>query len=271
MAFTESVKSFQVPATPGTTACPPKPAFAADFAGDARHFGSKGAQLIDHGVDGFFELQNFSADVDGDFARKVAAGHGGGDFGDVAHLAGEVAGHGVHRVGQVFPGAGHARHLRLAAELSVGSHFARHARYFRGEDAQLLNHGVDDVGGAQELAFERAAIHVEPHGLGQVSLGHAGDGARHFRRGAQQVFYQGVDRNFHLAPGASRFVEAGALPRAAFLADHLPDALEFLGHVLVGGDDLVEGVGDFSGQAEPIRPEDARKSRRRAWSAGSRE
>ena len=39
------------------------------------------------------------------------------DLGDVADLAGEVAGHEVDVVGQVLPGAGDAPHLRLAAEL----------------------------------------------------------------------------------------------------------------------------------------------------------
>src|SRR5438105_12890338 len=44
-----------------------------------------------------------------------------------AHLAGEVAGHEVHVVGQPFPHAAHARHVGLPAELAVGTHFAGHA------------------------------------------------------------------------------------------------------------------------------------------------
>ena len=141
--------------------------------------------------------------------------------------------------------------MRLAAEFAVGADFARHARYFRREHAELLNHRVDDVGGAQELAFQRAPIHVQTHGLGQVALRHGGDRARHFGRRPQQIFHQSVDRDFHLAPGAPGFVEPRALSRLAFLADHLADALQFLRHVLIGGDDLVKRVGDFSGQTDP--------------------
>ena len=40
---------------------------------------------------------------------EIAVGHGGGDFGDVAHLGGQVAGHGVHAIRQIFPDAGDAR------------------------------------------------------------------------------------------------------------------------------------------------------------------
>ena len=251
MALTESVRSFQVPATPGHDGLSAQLAVGADFAGHARDFGSERAQLIHHGVDGFFELQNFAADVDRDFARKIAAGDGGCDFGNVADLAGQVAGHGVDRVGEILPGTGHAGHLRLAAQLAVGADLAGHARDFSGEHAELLNHGVDDVGGAQELAFQRPPVHVQPDGLSQVALRHAGDGAGNFRGRTEQVFDQRVDRDFHLAPGAFRLVKAGALARFSFLADHLADAIQFLRHLLIGGDDVVEGVGDFSRQARP--------------------
>ena len=60
--------------------------------------------------------------------------------------AGEVAGHRVHGVGQVLPGAGHALHLRLAAELAFGADLAGHARHFRGERAELVHHRVDRLG-----------------------------------------------------------------------------------------------------------------------------
>jgi len=46
--------------------------------------------LIDHRVDGFFELQNLAADVDGNFLGKVAHGDGDGDVGDVADLCREI-------------------------------------------------------------------------------------------------------------------------------------------------------------------------------------
>ena len=192
-------------------------AVRAHFAGHARHFRSEGAQLVHHRVDGFFQLQNFAAHIDRDLAREIAAGHGGRHLGDVAHLAGQVAGHGVDRVGQILPRTGHAGHLRLAAQLAVGAHFAGHARHFGGEHAELLNHGVDDVGGAQELAFERAAVHVQPDRLRQIALGHGGDGARHFGGGPKQILHQRVDRDFHLAPGAPGFMKASALAGSCLL------------------------------------------------------
>ncbi len=182
---------------------------------------------------------------------KIAAGHGGRNLGDVSHLASQVAGHQVDGVGEIFPGTGDVGHLRLAAQFAVRSDFAGHARHFGGEHAQLLNHRVDDVRGAQELAFERTPIHVQAHRLGKISLRDGGDGARNFRRRPQQVFHQRVDRNFHLAPCASRLVEPSALAGFALFADHLADALQFLRHLLVGGDDFVERVGDFSRQSHP--------------------
>ena len=133
--LTLSVKSFQVPATPGTCAWPPKFALGADFAGDAGDFGGKRVQLVHHRVDGVLEFQNFAFDVHRDLARQVAAGDGGGDFGDVADLRRQVGGHGVDVVGQIFPGAGHAGHLRLAAQFAFGADFAGDAGDFGGEGA----------------------------------------------------------------------------------------------------------------------------------------
>jgi hypothetical protein len=57
MAFTESVRSFQVPATPGHDRLAAELAVGADLARHARHLRSERAQLIHHRVDGFLELQ----------------------------------------------------------------------------------------------------------------------------------------------------------------------------------------------------------------------
>src|ERR1700683_1130071 len=45
----------------------------------------------------------------------------------------QVSAHGVHRVGQVLPRSGHARHVRLSAEPAFGTDFAGHARHFGSE------------------------------------------------------------------------------------------------------------------------------------------
>ena len=83
-------------------------AFGAHLARHARHLGGKRVELVDHRVDRVLQLEDLAADVDGDLLGQVAVGDGRGDLGDVAHLAGQVRGHEVDVVGEVFPGAGHA-------------------------------------------------------------------------------------------------------------------------------------------------------------------
>ena len=165
-------------------------AFGADFARDARHFGSEGAQLIHHRVDGFFQLENFAAHVDGDLLGQVATRDRDRHFRDVADLRGQVRRHRVHALGEIAPHARHFRHLGLTTELALGADLARDARHLGGEHVELLDHGVDDGRRAQELALERAAIDVERHGLEKVALRHRGDGARHFGRRPQEVIDQ---------------------------------------------------------------------------------
>src|SRR5690606_25166338 len=119
----------------------------------------------------FLELEQLAAHVHGDRAGQVAACHGGGNFRDVAHLCGEVGGHGIDVVCEVFPRAGHARNVRLAAELAGGAYFARDAAHFRGKCVPLLHalavcffeleHLAADVGG--DCAGQVAACHGDGH------------------------------------------------------------------------------------------------------------
>ena len=213
-------------------------ALGADLARHARDLGGERTQLIDHRIDGLLQLQNLAAHVDRDLARQVAVGDRDRDFGDVAHLAGQVAGHRIDAVGQILPGTGESRHRRLAAELAFGADLARHARDFRGEGAHLLDHRVDDRGRAQELALERPAVDLERHGLRQIALGDRGDRAGHFGRRPQQVVDQRIDASLHRIPGAAAPVDRHAMPGLALLADGLADALELERHLLVGQHDL---------------------------------
>ena len=103
-----------------------QPALAADLAGHPGDLVGERRQLVDHRVDGGLELGELAAHVDGDLLAEVAPGHRGGDLGDVAHLVGQVARHGVHRVGEVLPGAGDAGHVGLAAEDALAAHLAGH-------------------------------------------------------------------------------------------------------------------------------------------------
>src|SRR5436305_1899814 len=115
MEFTLSVKSFQVPATPRTSAWPPSiPSVPTSRA----------------------------TRVHRDLAREIAIGHGGGHFGDVAHLSRQVAGHGVDAVRKVFPHAADTLDNGLTAQLAFGTHLARHACDFGCEGIQLRHHRV---------------------------------------------------------------------------------------------------------------------------------
>src|SRR4030095_1073652 len=122
IAFTESVRPSQVPATPGTIACPPSlpsvpTSRATRVTSDANERSWSTIVLIASfswrisprtSAVIFFAMSPLATDVDRDLLREVAAGHGDRHFRDVADLAGEVAGHRVDVVGQVLPRAGHA-------------------------------------------------------------------------------------------------------------------------------------------------------------------
>ena len=133
MKFTLSVRSFQVPATPFTSAWPPSFPSVPTSRATRVTSDAKDVELVHHRVDGVFQLENFAFDVDRDLLGQVAVGDGRGDFGDVSDLVGEVAGHEVHVVGQIFPGSGDTFHFGLAAEFSFRADFAGHASHFRGE------------------------------------------------------------------------------------------------------------------------------------------
>src|SRR5207244_1544565 len=87
--------------------------FRAYLASHTSHFCCKGAQLLDHGVEGLFELQDLSAHIYGDLLRQVTGCNGRGDFCDVADLSCQVIGHEVDIVREVLPGTGHTGNLRL--------------------------------------------------------------------------------------------------------------------------------------------------------------
>ena len=103
--LTESVRSFQVPATPGTSAWPPsRPSMPTSRATRVTS-SDRTTELVHHRVDGVLQLQHLAGDVDGDLLRQVTLADRGGHQRDVAHLGGEPAGR-VDRVGEVLPGPG---------------------------------------------------------------------------------------------------------------------------------------------------------------------
>ncbi len=128
-------------------------ALGTHFSRHARHFGAEGTELIHHGVDGQFQVENLAAHIDCDLSGKVAVRHCRGDLRDVPHLRGEVRSHRIHRVRKILPGTRNALHLRLAAEFAFGTHFSRHTRDFRREGVELIHHGVHHLGGTHELTL----------------------------------------------------------------------------------------------------------------------
>ena len=121
-------------------------ALGAHLAGHPGHLVGEGRQLVHHRVQRGLELQDLAARIHVDLLAQVAPGHRGRHLGDVAHLAGEVAGHRVHRLGQVLPGARHAGYVRLAAEFALGAHLAGHPGHLGGEQVELVCHPVEDGG-----------------------------------------------------------------------------------------------------------------------------
>ncbi len=143
MKLTDSVRSFQVPATPCTSAWPPSlpsvptsRATRVTSAANERSWSTIVLIVV-------LQLEDLALDVDGDLLRQVAGRDGLRHVGDVAHLRGQVAGHRVDGVGQVLPGAGDALHLGLPAELALGADLARDARHLGRERRQLVDHRVD--------------------------------------------------------------------------------------------------------------------------------
>ena len=150
-----------------TSAWPPSFAVGADFARDARDFARKRIELIDHRIDGVLQLQNFALNVHRDLARQVSVRHRRGHLSDVANLSRQVARHRVHAIREILPCSSDATDIRLTAELTFGSDFARHTRHFRGERAELIHHRIDGV-----LQLQNFASHVHRDLARQVAARH---------------------------------------------------------------------------------------------------
>src|SRR4029077_5816514 len=159
------------------------------------------------------------ADVDGDLLAQVAVGHRGGDLGDVAHLAGEVAGHHVDAVGEVLPDAADAAHLRLSAQLALAADLAGDAGDLAGETVELIDHGVDGV-----LQLEDLAAHVDGDLLAEVAVGHRGGDLGDVAHLGGEVARHRVDVVGQLLPDTADAADPSLAAQLALGADLAGDA-----------------------------------------------
>src|SRR5207248_2771524 len=147
---------------------------------------------------GVFQLQDFALHIDCDFARQVAVGHGGGHFGDVTNLVGEVPRHGVDAIREVLPDSADALHFRLAPQRALRADFAGYASHFRSECIELVDHGVDGV-----LQLQDFALHSHRDLARQVAVGHGGSHFRDVTDLGCQVTGHGVDAIRQVLPDAA--------------------------------------------------------------------
>ena len=152
--LTLSVRSFQVPAAPGTLAWPPSLPSTPTSRATVVTWSAKVASVSIMPLIVSDERGDLAFGFDRQLPREVAVGDGRDDLRDAAHLAGQVAGHEVDVVGQVLPRARHAGHVGLAAELAFGADLAGDARDFGRERAQLIDHRVDGVLQLEDLACD---------------------------------------------------------------------------------------------------------------------
>jgi hypothetical protein len=129
--LTLSVRSFQVPATPGTCAWPPS--LPSVPTSRATRVTSAAKPLSWSTIVLIVSLSSRISPLTSTpiLRDKSPARNGGRHLRDVAHLRSQVRRHRIDVVGQVLPRAGERRAPGLAAELALGADFARDARDFR--------------------------------------------------------------------------------------------------------------------------------------------
>src|SRR4029077_10126029 len=175
------------------------------------------------------QLEDLALDIDGDLLRQITASDRGRHVGDVAHLGGEGARHEVDVVGQILPDTTDAADLGLAAELALGADLAGHARDFRGEAVELIDHDVDRV-----LQLEDLAAHVHCDLFREVAVG---DGGGH----VGDVAHLGGQGGGHQVDGVGEGFPDTGRPLDVRLATELPL-----------GADLAGDAGDLGGEGAQL-------------------
>jgi len=235
------------PGDPGDDRLTAQLAFGADLARHARDLGGERAKLFDHRVERLFEVEELPSDVDGDFLRKVAAGDGGRDLGDVAHLSGQVARHEVHAVGEILPRARDTGHHRLAAQLAVGSDLARDAGHLAREAVQLIDHRVDRV-----LQLQDLALHVHGDLARKVASGDRGRDLGDVAHLGGQVRRHEIHVVGETLPRAGDSRDLGLAAELAFGADLARDARDLARKAVQLVDHRVQGVLELEDLARDV-------------------
>ena len=137
------------------------------LASDTCHLGRKGAQLIDHRVDGVLELQDLAAHGDRYLLREIPLRHRGRHFRDIPDLGRQVAAHHVDAVCQVLPSPSYPLNVRLPPESPFGANLPDNTCHLRSEGAQLIDHRIDRVLQLQDLALD-----IDGDLLRQIAVGH---------------------------------------------------------------------------------------------------
>ena len=242
--LTFSVRSFQVPATPGHPGLAAELALDADLAGHRDHLIGEDAEGVGHVVDRVGQRRDLALGGDRELLRQVAVGHRGHDLDDAAHLAGQVGGHQVDVVGEVLPGAGDALDLGLAAELAFGADLLGDAGHLGGEGAQLIHHRVD---GALEL--EDLAPGLDGDLLREVAVGHRRRDEGDVADLGREITGQQVDVVGEVLPGAGDALDLGLPAELALGADLAGHAGHLGGDQPQPIDQLVDGGADPEGVA----------------------
>ena len=223
MAFTESVRSFQVPATPGTTAWPPSlPSVPTSRATRVT------SDANDRSWSTIVLMASFSCRISPRTSTVI--------FLERSPLATAIVTSAMLRTCAVrlpaiwftdsvrsfhtpdtpftcawppsLPSVPTSRATRVTSEVNT-------------ESWSIMR--VDQLRRAQELAFERPAVDLEAHRLRQVALGHRADRAGHFGGRPHQVVDQRVDGGDFVRPRAPA-------PDTAMRSFTLPSLPHHAGH-----------------------------------------
>ncbi len=141
-----------------------------------------------------FSSRELAFYINRDLLRQIAVRDRCRHGRNVTDLRRQIAGHRVHVVGEILPGAGDALHLRLTAEFPFRANLARHTRHFRSERPKLIDHRIHRLGGAQKLALQLPPFDVDRHRLRQIAFRDRADHTRHFTRRMNEIGDQLVDR-----------------------------------------------------------------------------